>query len=338
MDRLSAVEPDLNSGFPDLDFHTSVVTGGTTTYIGRRGHPDINLDSLSDDYMIASDRLSKCEQLFTDDMDGFYGRLAATSDALPYELVDIEPTLPLFKKWEFEENKVGGFPSQMRKEAWLAELAFENDYYLKSYLRDGICEGFKIIDDIERVPSYDNQNYNSVLVEPAFSTINDLILKEICESKYLVVDCKPKCIHSLGAVVKSNGTYRPITDCSRPLEFSINSYMENAARVFKYQCVDYVCELMNPGDYSATIDISAAYRSVSVFPSYWTCQGIRWNINGVEKFLVDTRLCFGLRSAPYIFTQISNFVVRAMARRGIFKMANYLDDYIVFAPTCQLAS
>lgn len=307
-----------------------------------KGNMELNksMDKLMNSHGLASNYGETRDQLFVDNINLFYCQLAANSGALPYKEVVVEPELPLFREWEFEEHSVGGHPSQMRKEVWLKELSFENDCYLKSYLEKGICEGFKIIDSIDCVPGYDNSNYKSVLKGPAFATINDLISKEIRESKYIVVKNKPKCIHSLGAVLKTNGTYRPITDCSRPPEFSINSYMDGTAKVFKYQSIDYVCELMNPVDYSATIDISSAYRSISVFPQHWTCQGIRWCVDGVDEYLMDTRLCFGLRSAPYIFSQVSNFVVRAMARRGIFKMANYLDDYIVFGPTfesCQLS-
>lgn len=48
---------------------------------------------------------------------------------------------------------------------------------------------------------------------------------------------------------------------------------------------------------------------------------------------MDTRLCFGLRSAPYIFATLSDFTVKCMNRRGISKIFAYLDDYIVIG--CQ---
>ena len=55
-------------------------------------------------------------------------------------------------------------------------------------------------------------------------------------------------------------------------------------------------------------------------------------------YLKDVRICFGLRNAPFLFTTISNFIVRCMARRGFDCIVNYLDDFIVVAPdfeTCQ---
>lgn len=61
-------------------------------------------------------------------------------------------------------------------------------------------------------------------------------------------------------------------------------------------------------------------------PYHWTFQGLRWKISG---YLVDTRLCFGISCAPYIFQTISNFVVRCMKRRGFIKIFAYLNDYIL---------
>ena len=46
-------------------------------------------------------------------------------------------------------------------------------------------------------------------------------------------------------------------------------------------------------------------------------------------YILDKRICFGLRSVPYSFSHISNFVVRCMARRGCHNVINYLDDFIL---------
>lgn len=80
--------------------------------------------------------------------------------------------------------------------------------------------------------------------------------------------------------------------------------------------------------FSATIDIASAYRSISVNPSHWNLQGVRWKVGGDDVFLLDTRLCFGLKCAPFIFNQISVFLVRCLMRRGFFGVSNYLDDFL----------
>lgn len=279
----------------------------------------------------APERFYLKESPIIHDKNQFYYDLSASSNALPYEAVKYEDKLPIFSELTHEKCWIGGTYSQMQKQAWLKELEYENDQYLKSYLTEGILEGFPIVDELNSIPTYDNVNYKSAYSGPAAEVIDKLITSELKSDKYIISESKPQCIHSMGAVPKSNGGYRPITDCSRPIGYSINAHMNNTASDFKYQTVDYVTELMEHHDYSASVDIASAYRSISIAPNHRTCLGIRWNVEGESKYLMDTRLCFGIRCAPFIFTQISNFVVRAMARRGFPKIACYLDDYIIFA-------
>lgn len=99
---------------------------------------------------------------------------------------------------------------------------------------------------------------------------------------------------------------------------------------FAYSTIDYVCSFLTQGCYMCTVDICSAYRSIHVNPSNWKFHAVQWVIDGVNKFLWDTRLSFGLKCAPFIFTQVSNFVVRCMQRRGIMGIVSYLDDYILF--------
>lgn len=121
-----------------------------------------------------------------------------------------------------------------------------------------------------------------------------------------------------------------IIDCRRPIGKSINNYMSETHHPFSYNTVDYVASLMCQNWYMCTVDISAAYRTVHINPAHWTYQSINWIIDGIPTDLHDTRLCFGLRCAPYIFTQLSNFIIRCMYHREITTIANYLDDFILF--------
>lgn len=91
--------------------------------------------------------------------------------------------------------------------------------------------------------------------------------------------------------------------------------------------------MVTPNCYMSCVDIKAAYRTVSIHPDHWDFQGISWNYGGVPTYLKDTRLCFGLRCAPYIFTQISRFVVNCMARRGFYNVVGYIDDFWVTEKT-----
>ena len=200
--------------------------------------------------------------------------------------------------------------------------------------------GFNIGDPRAVVEPYMRKNYKSVLYGDAHEFVNNLILSELDEGKYVEATYMPQCVHSIGRVPKKGGGYRPITDCKRPLGNSINNHMEETFQHFRYKSVDDVCNLMFPGCYLASVDVASAYRSISVHPNDWKYQGVRWVIDGSEKFLLDTRLCFGLRCAPYIFTSISDFIGRCMLRRGHYFIVNYIDDFCVGGATfeeCQRA-
>lgn len=176
-----------------------------------------------------------------------------------YNPVRFEPDLDIFPEFFYHTHYIGGLPSQLNASAWLSELAYENDSWLKSYIKRGVIEGFDIVDNVHLVDPYDRSNYSSVQREPANDFVNNLILDELAEGKYIYALQRPKCVHSLGVVPKSGGGFRPITNCRQPFGFSINNFMEQTAQEFKYHTVDHVQEMFFPNYFSSTIDIAAAY-------------------------------------------------------------------------------
>lgn len=81
----------------------------------------------------------------------------------------------------------------------------------------------------------------------------------------------------------------------------------------------------------SVIDIKNAYRAVSVNPRHVQYQGLRWSLDGKEIYLLDHRLCFGLRCGPFYFNLISNFIYDRLVDLYGIKLVNYLDDYIVIS-------
>ena len=233
------------------------------------------------------------------------------------------------------KNEIGGLPSQMNLLCWEYYLNHELDDTTYNYLLNGIKYGFAIVDSDVEIEPYRCTNYKSVLSGEAHDYVNDLILKEISQGKYIRANTAPCCVHALGAVTKSDGSYRPITDCKRPLGLSINNYMDETFHQFTYCTVDQVADNMSQDCFMATVDISAVYRSVPILPDHWTYQAINWELNGDLCDLFDTHLCFGLRCAPYIFTMISDFISRTMSRLGYKHVINYIDDFLVYGSTYQ---
>ena len=163
--------------------------------------------------------------------------------------------------------------------------------------------------------------------------MTDLLQKEIIEHKVSLAPDRPRCVHSLGTVVKSNGKLRPITDCSRPDEVAINNFMQTTFKSFSYKTVEDAVHTLDPNDFMAVVDISSAYRAVNVNPDHANFQGLSWDFGEGNIFLVDRRLCFGLRCAPNIFDSLSSFIVHIAQSRGATRVINYLDDFLVIAPT-----
>ena len=161
-----------------------------------------------------------------------------------------------------------------------------------------------------------------------FEFIDNLLKKELSCGKLSVTHVKPKCVHALGAVPKSTGGFRPITDASRPEGLSINNHMSSTFQHFKFSKIDDVCAVLRPSCYMAVTDISSAYRSVLVRPEDRTYQGLKWELDGVETYMVDNCICFGTRAAPFVFNRLTDSITRHMGRQG-FTCFNYLDDFLL---------
>lgn len=222
---------------------------------------------------------------------------------------------------------LGGSETQL-KPCRFAAVLFDTgrnatDDELKMY--NGIVDGFGIISNV--VEGYDNANYLSILSDVNKPKMDKIVNREISNGILEVVDEKPICIHALGAVDKPDGGIRPITDCSLPSGRCINDNVDDLVQSFSYKSVDDVVKMVNHGDFITVVDIKSAYRAVSIDPSHVQVQGLRWEIQGEQKFLVDKRLCFGLRCAPYYFNLISEFFFNVLTERYSLRVVNYLDDF-----------
>ena len=127
----------------------------------------------------------------------------------------------------------------------------------------GPGEWFNIM-DVDCQTSYSCDNYDSITSEEFRSEMTALLLSELEDGKVSRATTQPQYIHALGAVKKSDGRLRPITDWSRPDGTSINNYMSSTFGSFNYNSVDTAIQLLAPNNFMAVVDISSAYRSVNV--------------------------------------------------------------------------
>ena len=227
------------------------------------------------------------------------------------------------------QHFIGGVQAQLLPCRFAAYL-FASDITLSPEdweLFEGLTDGFDIVDS--PVENYDCKNYDSITSGPAREVMIANIEEDLVEGRISNVEEKPNCIHSQGAVPKSSGGYRTITDCSRPEGKSVNAHSESLAPKFKFKNIDYAVDLLAEGDMMSVIDIKAAYRAVSINPDHWTYQGFRWDEDDCEKLYIDHRMCFGVRTGPYYFNLISNFIQETLSIYFNMRLMNYLDDFLV---------
>ena len=190
------------------------------------------------------------------------------------------------------------------------------------FLWSGLVNGFPIVDE-DCPATYYCQNCDSILETKAYTEMSNLLDQEIADHKVTRIDTRPRCVHSLGAVWKSNGKLRPITD--------YNNYMSTTFKSFTYNSVQDAVDVLAQGEFMAVVDISSAYRSVSVKADQVCYQGLVWDFGNGPEYLQDNRMCFSLRCAPNIFDVISSFIVKIAESKGAPRVINYLDDFLVIA-------
>lgn len=214
----------------------------------------------------------------------------------------------------------------------VAALMYKYKMYSSNdlFVLTGLCRGFRILDPGVDI-SYALKNYSSILEPAMYKQMCETISKELCSGQVTRLEEPAECVHALGAVVRPDGRLRPITDCSRPC-ISINDHMSTTALKFKFSHVEDTRSMVDLNWYGSVIDISNAYRSVMVYPPHRKYQGFSWELDGIKCNFQDNALCFGLRSAPSIFNQVSSFVTRLMVESGI-ACQGYLDDYLVTGQT-----
>ena len=199
-----------------------------------------------------------------------------------------------------------------------------------AYVLHGIYYGFPIIDST-LVRPYFCENYGSITTGDGFEQMSERINTELLQGKISETTEAVSCVHALGAIFKANGSIRPITDCKRPLGLSINNSMENTCYTFSYSNIDTVCSFVNQGDYLCVVDIANAYRSINIFPSHVYFQAFSWTIHGETKVYLEYCLSFGLKSAPFIFTKVGDYIVKCLGFKNVNKMVNYIDDFLICA-------
>ena len=132
-----------------------------------------------------------------------------------------------------------------------------------------------------------------------------------------------------GLVPKHDGGWRIIYHLSAPHGNSINDYINSETYSLSYCSVDNayaILNLLGTGALMSKIDLKNAFRLIPVHPNDWNLLEICWH----HKFYIDTCLPFGLRSAPFLFNQLSIVIHWILQHKySVHHLLHYLDDFLL---------
>lgn len=201
---------------------------------------------------------------------------------------------------------------------------------------NGLSGGFPVgFDHREQQLRPSRRNHPSALANPA--VVDERLAAEVAAGRLLgpLPYQVAQLVHTspMGLVPKSRqpGKFRLIVDLSSPDRFSVNDGISEDLCSVRYASVDdaiSTIRTLGRGTEMAKLDLKDAYRMVPVHPQDYHLLGVEWK---GEVFL-DRALPFGLRSAPKIFTAISDFLAWVLHCHGITDQLHYLDDFLFLAP------
>jgi hypothetical protein len=225
----------------------------------------------------------------------------------------------------------------LRKEQWCLELTSHPDRAFSSYIIAGVSHGFRIGFD-----------YISHSCKPALRNMQSAIDNPKVVQAYLDMEVglgrlvgpiqehlvpRGAQISPFGVIPKTSqpGKWRLILNLSSPEGSSVNDSIEPELCSLQYLRLDQVIRHVSGMEQRALLakmDIDAAYRMVPVHPSDRLLLGMRWD----GSVFFDSRLPFGLRSAPKIFSPIADALQWVFEQNGVTWVGHYLDDYVTAGP------
>jgi hypothetical protein len=150
------------------------------------------------------------------------------------------------------------------------------------------------------------------------SSLIDLEIDKML-SQNVIIEVQPisgQFISNIFTRPKKNGEIRPIINLK-----GLNRFVQYEH--FKMESFAQLLEIIQPNDYLTSLDLKNAYYSIPIHENsrkylrfYW--QGVLYEFQA---------LCFGLASAPRIFTKVMKAVFTLFRRENI-RCTTYIDDSI----------
>jgi len=229
--------------------------------------------------------------------------------------------------------------SPLNVEAWRTEFKTFPDEAFKSWLLRGICNGFRIgipadfscSSSQRNMPSaYEHEEVVQAYLgrEVTLGRMSKLDSAEVASLASLGLQISP-----FGVIPKRHrpGKWRLIVNLSAPWGESANSAINPELSSISYTSIDQAATLvyaLGKGCLLAKLDLQEAYRAVPVHPADQPKLGVRWK----GDVYIDRALPFGLRSAPKLFSAISDACMWILHTHGVRFGLHYLDDFLLVGP------
>lgn len=139
-------------------------------------------------------------------------------------------------------------------------------------------------------------------------------------TKRAIHRCEPvddQFVSTIFTRVKRNGSIRMILNLKQ-----LNLFIKY--RHFKMEHLDSVLDMVQQNDFFCSIDLTDAYFSVPIHSEHRKYLRFAWKSQLYEYQV----LCFGLSSAPWLFTKITKPVMAYMRNQGT-RCSIYIDDCVI---------
>ena len=218
-------------------------------------------------------------------------------------------------------------PSQPQMEGvlsrrWCAWRSCGANDWTVGVLRHGYCVPFHHLPPVSLAPKE--------LLSSALGTVDALALQEEVNKTLLkgavelVEQPEPGFYSQLFLVEKVTGGWRPVINL-----LSLNNFVTTTK--FKMENVASVLESVRRGDWMFSINLQDTYFQIPVHQESFPY--LRFCLEGrVYQFKA---LCFGLSTAPQVFTRVFALVSEWAHQKGMH-LLRYLDDWLVVAESQDL--